>query len=65
MDLTPLDTGALLGVASLYQSYVYSGMVAPMAWQKRSDQVCDDLRGRPNFERPCLSAAQRLSVFSK
>src|SRR5882724_3801825 len=65
MDLTPFEAGALLEVASLYQLYVNAGMIAPMTWQKGSDQVCDDLRGRANFERPGVSAAQRLSMFSQ
>ena len=65
MDLASFKTGALLGVASLDQLHVDTGMVAPMIWQERSDQVCEDLRGRANFERPGLSAAQRLSVFSQ
>ena len=42
-----------------------AGVIAPMTWQKRGDQVGDDLWGRADFECPGLSAAQRLSMFGQ
>ena len=65
MDLTPFKMGTLLGGASFDQLHVNSGMMAPMTSQKGSEQVCDNLRSRRNFERSGLSAAQCSSMFGK
>jgi hypothetical protein len=65
MDLAPFKIGTLLGGTCLYQLDVKSGMTAQMTWQKGSEEVCDNLRSRPNLQRSGLSAAQCSSMFGK
>src|SRR5437588_6705302 len=49
MDLTPFKLGTLLEGAPFDQLHVNAGMTAPIASQKGSEQVCDDLRSRRNL----------------